>query len=79
MKIGEVSNYFAQVNAAAIKLSKPLKVGDVIQIKGGEINFEQKIESMQIDRKSVKVGKKGDEIGILVSQKVRKGYEVFKK
>lgn len=78
MKIGEVSNYFAQVNAAAIKLSKPLKVGDVIQIKGGEINFEQKIESMQIDRKPVKAGKKGDEVGILVAQKVRKGYEVFK-
>ena len=34
---------------------------------------------MQINRKSVKTAKKGDEVGILVSQKVRKGYKVFKK
>ncbi len=77
--IGEISNYFEHVNAAAIKLTKPLKLGDTVQIKGGETDFEQKIESMQINRKSVKTAKKGDEVGILVSQKVRKGYKVFKK
>ena len=33
---------------------------------------------MQIDRKPVKTAKKGDEIGIIVSQKVRKGYKVEK-
>ncbi len=77
--IGEVSNYFDHVKAAAIKLKKPLKVGDTIQIKGGENDFEQKIEGMQIDHKPVKEAKKGDEIGIIVKQKVRKGYKVFKK
>ncbi|KKQ74285.1 MAG: hypothetical protein US95_C0029G0009, partial [Candidatus Woesebacteria bacterium GW2011_GWB1_38_5] len=53
MEIGVVSNYFEHVNAAAIKLTKPLKVGDKIQIKGGETDFEQKVESMQIDKKKV--------------------------
>jgi len=78
MEIGTVTNYFDHVNAAAIKLSKPLKVGDKIKITGGETEFEQKVESMQIDRKSVKSAKKGDEIGIIVSQKVRKGYKIHK-
>ena len=78
MEIGEVSNYFAHVNVAAIKLSKPLKVGDTIQIKGGETDFEQKVESMQLNHKSVTTAKKGDEIGIIVANKVRKGYKVFK-
>lgn len=78
-EIGEVSNYFEHVNAAAIKLKSPLKVGDTIQIKGGETDFEQAVESMQLDHKSVDKAKKGDEIGILVKQKVRKGYKVFKK
>jgi len=78
MEIGVVSNYFEHVNAAAIKLTKPLKVGDKIQIKGGETDFEQKVESMQIDKKKVDKAKKGDEIGIIISQKVRKGYKVFK-
>ena len=76
--IGEVSNYFAHVNAAAIKLKSSLKVGDTIKFKGGENDFEQKIESMQIDHKPVTSAKKGDEIGILVKQHVRKGYQVFK-
>ncbi len=77
-QIGIVSNYFEHVNAIAIKLASPLKIGDTIRIKGGETNFEQKIESMQIDRKPVKEAKKGDEIGLLVKQKVHKGYKVFK-
>jgi len=79
MEIGEVSNYFAQVNVAAIKLSKSLKVGDTIQIKGGETDFEQKVESMQLNHKPITAAKKGDEIGIIISQKVRKGYKVLKK
>lgn len=79
MEIGIVTNYFEHVNAAAIKLSKPIKIGDIIQIKGGEKDFEQKIESMQINKKQVEKAKKGDEIGVIVSEKVRKGYKVFKK
>lgn len=77
-KIGEISNYFKQVQAAAIKLSAPLKVGDKIKIKGGEKEIELTVDSMQIDRKPVKAGKKGDEVGILVPEDVHKGYKVFK-
>ena len=77
-EIGIVSNYFEHVNAAAIKLTAPLKKGDVIRIKGGETEFEQKIESMQLDHKKIESAKKGDEVGILVKQGVRKGYKVFK-
>ena len=76
--IGEISNYFEQVKAAAIKLSAPLKVGDKIRIRGGETDFEETVKSMQIDRVPVKSAKKGEEIGILVSQKVHKGYKILK-
>lgn len=76
--IGEISNFFEHVKAAAIKLLAPLKVGDKIKIRGGETEFEQEVESMQIDRKPVKSAKKGDEVGIIVKEKVRKGYKVHK-
>lgn len=78
MEIGEVKNYFEHVGAAAVKLSKKLKVGDRIEIKGGEKDFEQEVKEMQINRKNVKEAKPGDEVGILVDEKVRKGYKVFK-
>jgi len=77
-EIGEVSNYFDHVKAAAIKLRAPLKAGDTIHIKGGEVDFEQEVKSMQINREKVGKAKKGDEIGIKVKEKVRKGYKVFK-
>jgi len=78
MEIGIVSNYFDKVGVAAIKLSKPLKVGDKIQIKGGEVEFEQEVKSMQIHNEVVEKAKKGDEVGIKVKEKVRKGYKVSK-
>ena len=78
-QIGTVSNYFEHVKVAAIKLEAPLKVGDVVEFKGGEVDFEQKIVSMQIQHEKVDKAKKGDEIGIKVKGKVRKGYRVFKK
>jgi len=78
-QIGEISNYFEHIGVAAIKLSAPLKVGDKIQIKGGEnTDFEQEVDSMQIHHEKVEKAKKGDEIGLKVKDKVRKGYKVFK-
>ena len=77
-QIGSVSNYFEHVKVAAVKLTAPLKVGDKIKIVGGEVEHEQKVGSMQIQHEKVGSAKKGDEIGIKVDAKVRKGYRVFK-
>ena len=76
-QIGEVTNYFKNVKAAAIKLTAALKVGDKIKFKGGEKEIEITVDSMQIDRKDVKSAKEGDEIGVLVPDVVHKGYKVF--
>jgi putative protease len=80
MEIGVVTHYFDKINVAAILLSKPLKVGDKIQIKSheGMTDFEQVVESMQINREDVKKAKSGDEIGIKVKQEVNKRYKVYK-
>jgi putative protease len=76
--IGEIDNYFQHVKAAAIKLTAPLSVGDKIRIVGGEKNIEMTIESIQIDKKPIEKAKKGDEVGFLVPEDVRKGYRVYK-
>jgi len=76
-EIGRVLTYFSQVGVAAIKLSDNLKVGDRIHIKGHTTDFEQLVESMQINKKEIKEGKKGDEIGIKVKDKTRPNDMVF--
>jgi len=76
--IGLITHYFPHVNAGVIKLKKPLSAGDSIYIKGHTSDFKQKVESMQIDHASVAAAKTGDEIGILVGQRVRIGDIVYK-
>jgi translation elongation factor EF-1alpha len=76
--IGKVTHYFTNIGVAVIELEDTLKVGDEISIEGATTNFTQKIESMQIEHESVKEAKKGDSIGLKVSDRVREGDQVFK-
>ena len=69
--IGVVTHYFPHVQAAVIKLKKPLAVGDTILIKGTTTDFQQQVESIQIDRVPIQKAKKGDEIGLQVKERVR--------
>jgi selenocysteine-specific translation elongation factor len=75
--IGKVTHYFSKINVAGIQLSGTLKVGDKISIEGATTNFEENIDSMQIDNKPVTEAKAGDMIGIKVKDKTRTGDNVF--
>ena len=76
--VGKVFDYYGKVGVIAMKLDAPLKVGDKIKIKGGTRDFEQAVESMQIEHKPVKEAKKGSDVGIKVNQECRRGDSVFK-
>jgi len=76
--IGKISHYFGKIGVAVIKLSDTLKVGDNIRIAGGEIDFTQVIDSMEIEHEKVETAKKGDSVGLKINQKVREGYKVYK-
>ncbi len=78
IKIGKVSKYFVHPEAAAIELEGAVKVGDTIHIKGHTTDFEQEIESMEIENESVKEAKPGDSIGIKVKERVRPHDLVYK-
>jgi len=76
--IGKVTHYFSKIEVAVIELSDSLKVGDTIRIVGGVTDFNQTVESMEVEHKKVEEAKAGESIGLKVSQKVREGYKVFK-
>ncbi|MBI4368571.1 MAG: translation elongation factor-like protein [Candidatus Omnitrophica bacterium] len=69
--LGVVTHYFPHVQAAVVQLKKPLAKGDLVLLKGNTTNFEQTIDSMQIDHVSIDKAKKGDEIGLQVKERVR--------
>jgi len=78
-KIGFVSNYFGKISVAAVDITDgTVSVGDTLHFLGHTTDFESTVNSMQIEHKSVAEAKKGDSIGIKVSEKVREGDKVYK-
>lgn len=77
--IGKVTHYFPHVNAAVVKLNAPLKIGDTIRIKGHTTDLSENVSSIQINRAPINEAKRGDEIGLLVTSRVRAGDKVYKK
>ncbi len=77
-QIGKITHYFSRINVGIIELSDSLKVGDKIHIKGHSEDFEQTIDSMQIEHASVNEANAGDSVGISVSSKVHENDAVYK-
>jgi putative protease len=76
--IGKVVHYFTKIGVAIVDVEDALSIGDRIQILGPTTNFDQSVESMQIEHKAVKKVKAGDSIGLKVNDRCRKGDTVFK-
>ena len=77
-EIGKVTHFFEKASVAVVELSGSLKVGDAIHVKGMTTDFEQKVDSMQIEHKNMQTAKKGQSIGLKVISKVRDNDKVFK-
>jgi len=77
--VGKVTHYFTNIGVAVVEVtSGGLKVGDKIHVKGATSDFEQAIDSMQVEHESVEKAKKGDAVGLKVDQQTREGDEVYK-
>lgn len=76
--IGKVTHYFGKIGVAVIELTDSLKIGDTIRIVGGETDFSQTVDSMEMEHKKITEAKAGDSVGLKVIQKVREGYKVYK-
>lgn len=76
--IGKITHYFGKIGVAVIKLEDNLRVGDTIRIVGGNTDFLQTVDSMEVDHQKINEAKPGQSIGLKVAQKVREGYKVYK-
>lgn len=77
--IGKVVHYFDKIGVAVVSLDGPLQTGDTIRIVGGEsTDFEQEVDSMEVEHQKIAKAKKGDEVGMKVKDKVHEGYKVYK-
>lgn len=76
--IGKVTHYFNKIEVAIIELTGNLVIGDEIHIKGHTTDFNQTVDSMQIEHEDIKKAGKGDTVGVKVTKPVRDGDAVYK-
>jgi len=76
--VGKVIHFYDKISVAVIELGAGLKVGDKIKFKHGQDEFEQTVDSMQIEHEQIQAAKKGQAIGMKTAQPVHEGTEVFK-
>jgi len=78
-KIGFVSNYYSKISVAAVEITDgTVSLGDTLHFLGHTTNFKSKVDSMQIEHKSVPEAKKGDSVGIKISETARRGDKIYK-
>ncbi|MDD3434510.1 MAG: translation elongation factor-like protein [Candidatus Pacebacteria bacterium] len=76
-RIGKITHYFDKIGVAIVELLGNLSLGDHIHVKGTNTDFEQEVNSMQVDHNNVSQAKKGEVVGLKVDQKVKEGDEIF--
>jgi len=79
IEIGHIAHFFSKINVAVVDLQLSLSVGDRILIKGPSTDFEQTVDSIQIDRKNIPRAQAGQSIGLKVAQQAKEKDVVYKK
>jgi putative protease len=79
VKVGEVFHFFAKPMVAAIRVTDAaVTTGDTLLFQGPSTNFDQKVESLEIDKVKVPDVKPGQDVGVKVRDRVRPGDLVYK-
>ena len=79
LQIGHVTHYFSKISVAIVELTAPLAVGDRILVKGPSTDFEQVVDSMQIEHNNIQRAEAGQSIGLKTAQHVKERDVVYKK
>jgi putative protease len=77
-EVGKVTHFYPKISVAVVDLKAPLRVGDRILIKGNVTNFEQTVESMQIEHQNIEEADAGQSIGLKVIERARENDVVYK-
>ncbi len=79
VEVGHITHFFSKISVAIIDLTATLAVGDRILIKGPTTDFEQSVDSMQIEHQNVAQAEAGHSVGLKTVQLVKEKDVVYKK
>jgi hypothetical protein len=79
VQIGHITHFFSKISVAIVELTASLSVGDSILIKGPTTDFDQVVDSMQIEHQNIQTAEAGQSIGLKTAQLVKEKDMVYKK
>lgn len=76
--VGTITHYFGKIGVGVVAINNgELKVGDRIHLKGHTTDFEQTVDSLQVEKQTVdKIGV-GESAGLKVAQPVKEHDAVY--
>ena len=79
IEVGHIIHFFPKISVAIVELTASLAVGNRILIKGPTTDFEQVVDSMQIEHENIRRAEAGQSIGLKMAEHTREGDRVYKK
>ncbi len=79
IEVGHITHFFSKINVAVLELTAPLAVGDRILVKGPTTDFEQVVDSMQIEHANIPKAEAGQSVGLKMTEQVKERDVVYKK
>jgi translation elongation factor EF-1alpha len=79
IEIGHITHFFSKINVAVVELTAPLAVGDRILVKGPTTDFEQAVDSMQIEHANIQNAEAGQSIGLKMAEHAKERDIVYKR
>jgi hypothetical protein len=79
VQVGHITHFFSKIGVAVVELTASLAVGDRILIKGPTTDFEQVVDSMQVEHQAIPKAEAGQAIGLKLAEQARERDVVYKK
>jgi hypothetical protein len=79
VQVGHITHFFSKISVAVVELTAPLAVGERILVKGPSTDFEQVVESMQIEHENIPRAEAGQAIGLKMMEHARERDVVYKR
>ncbi len=79
LEVGHITHFFPKISVAVVELTAPLAQGDRVLVKGPSTDFEQTVDSMQIEHQNIQRAEAGQSVGLKTAQQVKEKDVVYKK
>jgi putative protease len=78
IRIGKITHYYDHIRVAVLELTGELKVGETIHIHGHTTDFNQQVDSIEIEHQKIESAGPGTEVALKVIEPVHEGDILFK-